>query len=391
MKVKLRRRKLVLPGLCTQRPDEEFVLENNESGIILHRAKPDIRKVYIEVTTRCNLRCKMCIRNAWDEPLGDMDEDTFEALLSQLAELPELTEVAFGGFGEPLIHPRIMRMLKAINALGVKVKVSTNGLLLDEEKAEALVDIGVEELVVSFDGATPKAYEAIRREADFRQLVENLRHLNEVKSRRNSPFPRIGIEFVAMRSNVGELISLVKLAKELQASFILVTHLLPYTEDMVGEILYSRDGDAYTFPVLPGWPLMSGGWLLWGTVYLPRSRWGAERRCRFIRDKATVVGWDGKVSPCYALMHSYPYYIFGRRKNVTRYILGDIHEQSLAEIWTSEEYVKFRYQVRNFRFPSCVDCDLGDTCDIRENNEGCWGWNPSCADCLWAQDIVQCP
>jgi hypothetical protein len=35
-----------------------------------------------------------------------------------------------------------------------------------------------------------------------------------------------------------------------------------------------------------------------------------------------------------------------------------------------------------------VDCELRDTCDITESNDGCWGWCPSCADCLWAQDIV---
>jgi hypothetical protein len=45
-------------------------------------------------------------------------------------------------------------------------------------------------------------------------------------------------------------------------------------------------------------------------------------------------------------------------------------------------------EVRRFNFPSCVDCELRDTCDITESNDGCWGWCPSCADCLWAQDIV---
>jgi len=104
-----------------------------------------------------------------------------------------------------------------------------------------------------------------------------------------------------------------------------------------------------------------------------------------------VVGWDGGVSPCYALSHFYPYYIFGRRKEVTRYTLGNVNESTLAELWTSDEYVRFRAQVRRFNFPSCVDCDLRDTCDITEANEGCWGWCPSCADCLWAQDIVRCP
>lgn len=40
---------------------------------------------------------------------------------------------------------------------------------------------------------------------------------------------------------------------------------------------------------------------------------------------------------------------------------------------------------------SCVDCDLRETCVIAESNESCWGWCPSCADRLWAQDIVRYP
>jgi radical SAM protein with 4Fe4S-binding SPASM domain len=105
-----------------------------------------------------------------------------------------------------------------------------------------------------------------------------------------------------------------------------------------------------------------------------------------------VVGWDGGVAPCYALSHNYSYYaIDGRKKNVTRYVLGNVNDSSLAEIWMSEDYTRFRSEVLIFHFPSCPDCDLRDTCDLRELNEGCWGWNPSCADCLWAQDIVICP
>ena len=105
-----------------------------------------------------------------------------------------------------------------------------------------------------------------------------------------------------------------------------------------------------------------------------------------------VVGWDGGVSPCYALSHSYSYYaIDGVQKQVTRYVLGNVNTQTLAEIWMSENYVRFRSEVRGFHFPSCPDCDLRATCDLRQRNEGCWGWNPSCADCLWAQDIVRCP
>jgi len=57
----------------------------------------------------------------------------------------------------------------------------------------------------------------------------------------------------------------------------------------------------------------------------------------------------------------------------------------------SEEYTRYRSAVRAFHFPSCPDCDLRETCDLRLENNACWGPNPSCADCLWAQDIVRCP
>ena len=133
-----------------------------------------------------------------------------------------------------------------------------------------------------------------------------------------------------------------------------------------------------------GWPVRADAWVMWGTLELPRMHWGAERRCRFVQDRSIVVGWDGAVAPCYALSHDYTYHaIDGRQKQVTQYALGNVNQQSLAEVWMSEDYVRFRSEVRAFSFPSCPDCDLRDTCDLRERNEGCWGWNPSCADCLW--------
>ena len=105
-----------------------------------------------------------------------------------------------------------------------------------------------------------------------------------------------------------------------------------------------------------------------------------------------AIGWDGGVSPCYALSHNYHYHaIDGCRKQVQRYVLGNVNQTPLDEIWMTEEYMRFRAEVGVFHFPSCPDCDLRDTCDLRKDNEGCWGLNPSCADCLWAQDIIRCP
>ncbi|MGQ9585736.1 MAG: SPASM domain-containing protein [Anaerolineae bacterium] len=113
------------------------------------------------------------------------------------------------------------------------------------------------------------------------------------------------------------------MAQDLGASFVLITNLLPHTPELAEEVLYDHDKP---LPMPTGWSVSVGGYLVWGTARLPRVKWGAHRYCRFVGTRSLVVGWDGGVSPCYALMHSYPYYIYGRRKEVTRYVLGKVPE-----------------------------------------------------------------
>ena len=239
------------------------------------------------------------------------------------------------------------------------------------------------------DGAKPETYADIRG-AQLSVVLDNIRKFNEAKRQFNSLTPALGIEFVVLKTNINELGALAGLAMHLNAARVLVSNVLPYTAEMREEILYGYE------PRPPfraeGWPVKADAWVTWGTLELPRMHWGAERRCRFVQDRSAVVGWDGGVSPCYALSHNYTYYaIDGKQKHVTRYVLGNVYMHPLVETWMSEDYVRFRSEVRGFHFPSCPDCDLRETCDLRDRNEGCWGWNPSCADCLWAQDIIRCP
>jgi radical SAM protein with 4Fe4S-binding SPASM domain len=269
------------------------------------------------------------------------------------------------------------------------VTVGSNGLLMDAEMARELVRLGVDRLVISVDGAKPETYAGVRG-AMLSQVLDNIRSLNEAKRQLGSVYPALGIEFVALKANVAELAELTGLASRLGAARVLVSNVLAYTEDMRDEMLYGYEPRP---PFSAGsWPVKLDAWVTWGTLELPRMHWGAERRCRFVKDRAIVVGWDGGVSPCYALSHNYTYFaVDGKKKHVSRYVLGNLNEQPLAETWMAEDYVRFRSEVRGFHFPSCPNCDLRETCDLRERNEGCWGWNPSCADCLWAQDIVRCP
>ena len=212
------------------------------------------------------------------------------------------------------------------------------------------------------------------RGAALARVVENLHALNETKRRLRSVLPLLGIEFVALRSNVNEVDALPGLASALGADRIIVSNVLAYTEELRAQALYAGAEPPVLRP--HNWAARQGDFIVWGTMSLPRMRWGAERRCRFVGDRALVVGWDGAVSPCYALSHTYTYFaVDGVQKRVERYVLGNVNAQSLADIWTSEEYTRYRAAVRGFRFPSCPDCEVRDGCDLRQRNLGCWGWS----------------
>jgi tungsten cofactor oxidoreducase radical SAM maturase len=370
----------------TLEPGTEMLLEASERGLLLHYVRPDVQRAYIEVTSRCNLNCAMCVRQSWRDRQGRMSADTFQAILKGLQAFPELKQVYFGGFGEPLLHPDLVNMVAQVHALGVGVTITTNGLLLNRSRAEALFRAGVDTLVVSLDSMHVQAYRNTRGSNGRLRVLENIQGVHQLIRDAGWRLPALGLEYVLTRSNQAELYQLPDLARQVGASFIIVTNLLPHTRELAGEIVYDQD---QPLRLGGGWGINRAGWIAWGTPRLPRMKWGAARQCRFVHESSIVIGWDGMVSPCYALMHSYLYYIYGRRKEVKRYVLGSVNERSLAEIWTSEEDVNFRAKVHDFRFPSCVDC--GMDCTYAQENSDCWGNDPSCADCLWAQDILQCP
>ena len=117
-----------------------------------------------------------------------------------------------------------------------------------------------------------------------------------------------------------------------------------------------------------------------------------ERICKFVQDKSLCINYQGNISPCYALMHTYQCYIYGRKKQMYPYYLGNVNEKSIRDIWTDVEYVNFRKTVDDNHFPSCIDCKLLDGCNYTESNEmDCWANSPSCSDCLWARQIIACP
>jgi MoaA/NifB/PqqE/SkfB family radical SAM enzyme len=388
-------------------PGAGIIVEERPDGLFLRPADPPLRKVYVEPTTACNLDCPICARRSWNEPGGSMGVSTYRRLVEGLREVPTLETVAFWGLGEPLLHPDIVEMVALAKELGARTELVTNGLLLGAELAEGLILAGLDTLVLSVDGATPGSHAEVRAGPDRKQVHQQVRNLHRTRRTLLRNNPEIGLEFVVTRGNVSELTGLRRLAHDLGASFVIVTNVLPYTRQFADEILYWLDpgnprpgGRSPWYPEIklpridarpeylePLLGLLRHGGTIDALLGHPEKAYGY---CRFVREGSVAVAWDGGISPCIPLMHSYTCYVLGREKAIRRYTLGNVNDKALLHIYAGEEYRRFRARVVEFDFSPCADCG---GCNLSESNEeDCYGNEfPVCGDCLWSRAIIQCP
>ena len=389
-------------------PGSDFHVKETPYGVFITPANPPLSKIYLEPTTLCNLKCRTCVRNSWTEPTGSMEITTFHKLLADLSDVQSLRTMAFWGIGEPLVHPNITEMVGLAHKQGLKTELITNALLLNRDMARGLIQAGLDTLVVSVDGVTSKEYADIRCGGELSQVQENVNILNKVRKELNRKNPEVGVEFVVMRQNLAQLPELRKTAFSLGARFIMLTNLLPYTEDMKDEILYTKtahmDNETIRSRWFPEFMLPRMDMLpeymdpLFRLIHpFGKANFGSmdhamidDNHCPFILEGSAAVTWTGDVSPCIALMHSYRCFVLGREKSIRQYTIGNVADENMTQIWNKQEYSDFRSRVKRFDFPPCIGCG---GCEFSESNEeDCFGNpHPVCGDCLWAKRVILCP
>ncbi|MCX6557055.1 MAG: radical SAM protein [Candidatus Aminicenantes bacterium] len=355
-----------------------------------------LAKLYVEPTNRCNLDCRTCMRQGWDEGLGFMEFGFFEKIVKDLHSLPERPSIFFGGFGEPLSHPRIADMVGAAKLNGSETELISNGILLDDEMTDRLVAAGLDRLWVSIDGASPQSYADVRLGDYLPLIIANLERLN---ARRRKP--ELGISFVAMKRNIADLPAVLDLAQRLGASRFSFSNIEPYTGDMEKEVLYGQvlfeplsEGGVrvprFDPQVIAEKTLERMNALFPGT--LSSLSLSPERKglCPFLQRRSASVRWDGGAGPCLPLLHGHTVFLNGHSRTWPEFHFGSLSGCGLAEFWNSEAWRDFRRKQDEFAFAPCTTCNSCDLPDI--NNEDCFGnVHPACGGCLWSQGFIQCP
>jgi MoaA/NifB/PqqE/SkfB family radical SAM enzyme len=404
--------RLTLPAEVVARyglqPGAKVRIDEDTNFVRMHRPVTHLTKIYIEPTVACNLDCITCFRNAWDQPIGKMSDETFESILTALKSMDPMPNVYFGGIGEPLFHPKTISWIKKVKDLGVnKVELITNGTMLTEKKSRELIDAGLDVLWVSIDGATSDSFEDVRLGAELPKILENLRRLFKMRKGGHFPQPEIGVAFVAMKRNINDLPKIIKLGHTFGARYYSVSNVQPATESMQEDRLYTRTMRNIAYlpsPVLPKLSLpkmdfnedtqaaLTEAFNSGCNVSFAGNNWGgANDTCNFVESGTMSIAWTGDVSPCWPLMHTHTTYLHGKQRLQRKHVIANVREKSLEEIWFDPSYLAYRERLHNFVFAPCVFCG---GCDLSESNvEDCLGNEdfPVCGGCLWAQGIVQCP
>ena len=203
-------------------------------------------KLFVEPTTLCNLKCRMCVKQSQGNGIveGFLEPERFEVFADIISHLDT---IVFSGIGEPLLHPELEKMIASARArLPAEswIGLQTNGHLLDYNRAAALIEAGTGKICISMDAASSRTLQLNRSGAEMASVKSAFRAVRKARENLNNGRMQLGVEYVLMRNNLTELPLAIEQAALNGADFAIVSQMLPYDEAIMDETLYSANTDA---------------------------------------------------------------------------------------------------------------------------------------------------
>ncbi len=198
------------------------------------------KKLYLEITTNCNMSCGMCVKQAPGSLISNKHQDisVFNRLLPVF---PKLGALVLNGIGEPLMNPHLLAMVStARERMGTEswVGFQTNGLLLSETLAEQLLGVGLDRLCISVDSLPGQNRNGLSLAHDSNFTRSPYSVVNDLRHRMKIQNFQLGAQIVVMRETVNQLPELISQLAGEGVDFILVSHLLPYYQEVEKQSLF---------------------------------------------------------------------------------------------------------------------------------------------------------
>ncbi len=253
-----------------------------------------LTSVNLEVTNHCNIKCKMCpVSGKMQREKGFMSFNLFKKIID---ENPQIEFILPFQWGEPFLHKDIFEMVKYASGKGIRVMLTSNGTLLDDEMCNRIIDSGLTRITFSVDGVG-STYTAIR-----------------------------GVEYSALKNNI----LLLKKIRDARKSSLKIDISMVIFEDTEQEVerFFSE------------WkPLVDRVQII--PVFTAMER---KTPCRELWRGIAVVLWDGRVTICCADYDG-------------RMSYGNANEEKLVDIWNGHRMRRIRKEHRQRRFSGiCKNC-----------------------------------
>ncbi|HVT48278.1 MAG TPA: radical SAM/SPASM domain-containing protein [Vicinamibacterales bacterium] len=265
---------------------------------------PDI--VQIESTNLCNAKCVFCPRDEMHRRQGVMDFDLFRKIVDECAALG-ITHVRMHNYGEAFLDRQLVEKVRYAKSHGIaEVGMISNGSLITEDIARAMIEAGLDAINISVDAAGKEVFERTRVHLDYDTVIGNIRTLARLRQEMGRKRPRLILSFVRQHDSADERAFIEEWSRVADKVHITDLHNWAGTLNATSDVNYPCYRLWLTFTVL----------------------------------------WDGRVSLCCADFDG-------------RNVLGDLRTQTIAQIWNSPAYRAVRRQHLQSGGPEiCRSCDL---------------------------------
>lgn len=339
----------------------ESTCSNNEEDCVYDPAKFIIPKEKIrldgsrldaplmltyDVTHRCMRKCIYCYaENEFSPGFGLLPLNRVKEVLAEVQQL-EVHSIVLGG-GDPFARRDFINILEHVIASRVRYFVSTKAFL-SLGTCKRLKDIGLQKIQISIDSADRAVADLLTgSEGFFDQAVQTIRNLQEVGI-------EVSAKAVVTSFNVDGIPKLCEFLAGLGIKTIRITgygrSIYRHSDELFAstEQLLRLQDRLETFKKLhPDMTMIVGGF----TIKEPRLTL-EQRRERFSRRATCTAGRqslhilpDGKVTLCEQL------------PSREEFILGDLSQHSLLEIWNSDKLKKWLFPDRElFKGTVCYEC-----------------------------------
>lgn len=274
----------------------------------------------IEPINYCNLQCPLCptgmgLIKRKKEMLSFED---FKKILDNLGD--SIIHLRLWNWGEPLMNRELTEMIKYAKSKNIFVNTSTNSSFLTEDITEQLINSGLDQLIVSIDGASEQTYNKYRKNGNFNQVINSLKKFSELKKKMKTKLPEIKLQFIVMNHNEHEINKIKEIAKEVGADTLFLK--------TVGIMDNNLKNEIYNY--LPKNKNLRR-YLITNKDITQKDL--SNNVCDYLWKEITV-NVDGSVVPCCRDIHG-------------NYVFGNIKNTKLSEIWNNNKIVNFRKQVLN--------------------------------------------